>query len=195
MPPLKLESFESDPEAAVAQASQHLVLTEDARLQAYEQGYGAGWEDAVTAQTEDQSRIRADLARNLQALGFTYHEARNHVLRAVAPLLQDMIGQLLPQVAREALAPTVLDTLLPMAEHLADAPVSVVLNPAARPAVEALLAQTALPVSITEEPTLGEGQVYLRLGPAETHVDLDRATALISQAVRGFFGLSEQEHP
>jgi len=195
MPPLKLESFESDPEAAVAQASQHLVLTEDARLQAYEQGYGAGWEDAVTAQTEDQSRIRADLARNLQALGFTYHEARSHVLRAVAPLLQDMIGQLLPQVAREALGPTVLDTLLPMAEHLADAPVSVVLNPAARPAVEALLAQTALPVSITEEPTLGEGQVYLRLGPAETHVDLDRATALISQAVRGFFGLSEQEHP
>jgi len=195
MPPLKLESFESDPEAAVAQASQHLVLTEDARLQAYEQGYGAGWEDAVTAQTEDQSRIRADLARNLQALGFTYHEARSHVLRAVAPLLQDMIGQLLPQVAREALGPTVLDTLLPMAEHLADAPVSVVLNPAARPAVEALLAQTALPVSFTEEPTLGEGQVYLRFGPAETHVDLDRATALISQAVRGFFGLSEQEHP
>lgn len=195
MPPLKLESFESDPEAAVVQASQHLVLTEDARLQAYEQGYGAGWEDAVTAQTEDQSRIRADLARNLQALGFTYHEARNHVLRAVAPLLQDMIGQLLPQVAREALGPTVLETLLPMAEHLADAPVSVVLNPAARPAVEALLAQTALPVSFTEEPTLGEGQVYLRFGPAETHVDLDRATALISQAVRGFFGLSEQEHP
>lgn len=195
MPPLKLESFESDPEAAVVQASQHLVLTEDARLQAYEQGYGAGWEDAVNAQTEDQSRIRADLARNLQALGFTYHEARNHVLRAVAPLLQDMIAQLLPQVAREALAPTVLDTLLPMAEHLADVPVSVVLNPAARPAVEALLAQTALPVSITEEPTLGEGQVYLRLGPSETHVDLDRATALISQAVRGFFGLSEQEHP
>lgn len=195
MPTLKLESFESDPEAAVVQASQQLVLTEDARLHAYEQGYGAGWEDAVTAQAEDQSRIRTDLARNLQALGFTYHEARSHVLRALAPLLQDMIGQLLPQIARDALAPTVLETLLPMAEHLADAPVSVVLNPAARPAVEALLAQTALPVSITEEPTLGEGQVYLRLGPSETHVDLDRATALISQAVRGFFGLSEQEHP
>jgi len=46
---------------------------------------------------------------------------------------------------------------------------------------------------LQEEPTLGEGQVYLRLGDTETRIDLDRATAEIAAAVRSFFGLSEGE--
>ncbi len=50
---------------------------------------------------------------------------------------------------------------MPLAEGLGDAPVTLVLNPASRAAVEALLEQaTGLPVIIEEEPTLGEGQVY-----------------------------------
>lgn len=191
---LKLESFEQDPAAAEAPAALP-VLAEEARLAAYEQGYGAGWEDAVAAQNDDQSRIRADLARSLQALGFTYQEAREHVLRALGPLLQEVVGQLLPQVAQQALGPVIAETLMPLADQLADAPVTVVLNPAARPAVESLLARAALPFAIAEEPTLGEGQAYLRMGAGETHVDLDHATAQIVTAVRGFFGLSEQENP
>jgi hypothetical protein len=34
----------------------------------FEQGYSAGWDDAVAAQQDDQGRIRTDLARNLQSL-------------------------------------------------------------------------------------------------------------------------------
>lgn len=190
---LKLESFE--PDGTAERPAAPPVLAEEARLAAYEQGYGAGWEDAVAAQTDDQSRIRADLARSLQALGFTYQEAREHVLRALGPLLQEVVGRLLPQTARQALAPVIAETLMPLAEQLADAPVTVVLNPAARPAVESLLTRAALPFAIADEPTLGEGQAYLRMGSSETHVDLDHATAQIVAAVRGFFGLSEQENP
>jgi hypothetical protein len=105
-----------------------------------------------------------------------------------------MTGRLLPELAREALAPLVLETLMPLAETLSEAPVVIVLNPAARPAVEALREQaTALPFVLRDEPTLGEGQVYLRLGDSETRLDLDRATAEITAAVRGFFELTHQE--
>ncbi len=194
MPPLKLEVFktgETRPETAEAAAASDL---EEARLASYEQGYTAGWEDAISAQSEDQSRLRTDLARNLQAMSFTYHEARSHVLRAMAPLMQEVATRLLPGIAREALAPVVLDALMPLVEERADTPIVLVLNPVARPAVERLLETAAgLPVTLREEPSLGEGQVYLQLGESELHVDLDRASTEIIGALRAVFDPIEQE--
>lgn len=192
---LKLEVFETaqEPSEKAIVVLDTLAL-EDSKLAAYDQGYSAGWEDATTAQSDDQTRVRADLARNLQSLGFTYHESRTHVLRAVEPLLQQVVCRLLPVLSRETLAPVVLEVLMPLVEKLADAPISLVVNPASRAAVEALLAHaTGLPITIVEEPSLSEGQAYLRLGATETHVDLDAATAEISTAVRGFFERPERE--
>ncbi|MFC3085889.1 flagellar biosynthesis protein [Tabrizicola soli] len=192
---LRLEIF--DTAAAPDGGLQPLVevsALEEAKIASYEQGYSAGWEDASAAQQGDQSRIRADLARNLQSLSFTFQDARSHVLQAVRPLILEMAGRLLPGIAREALAPTVLEALAPMAEEMGDAPVTLVLNPAARERVEGLVAQASgLPVVIEEEDSLGEGQVYIRLGPRETSVDLDRVTRDISAAVHAFFNLSDEE--
>ncbi|MCF8510070.1 MAG: flagellar biosynthesis protein [Rhodobacteraceae bacterium] len=192
---VRLEIFESE-EGAVAPDTVILdtSLLEEAKLASYDSGYSAGWEDATSAQSGDQSRIRADLARNLQALSFTYQEARSHILRALEPLIEQMTGKVLPLIARESLGSMVLDTLMPMAENMADAPVTLVLNPVVRAAVEPLVTEaTGLPVVIEEEPTLSEGQVYLRFGAAETVVDLDRVTAEIAATVRSFFDISHKE--
>jgi flagellar assembly protein FliH len=192
MPALRLEVF--DTVAAGDGAPQPLVeasAVDEAKVASFEQGYSAGWEDAAAAQEGDQSRIRADLARNLQSLAFTFQDARTHVLQAIRPLLVEMTTRLLPEVAREALAPAVLEAVMPLADELADAPLILVLNPAVRDRVETLVAQaTGLPMQIEEEPSLGEGQVYIRLGPAETKVDLTQVTDDIAAAVRGFFTLS-----
>lgn len=191
---LKLEVFDTGEKPASATVVMQGADLDEARLAAYEQGFTAGWDDATAAASDDQSRMRIELGRNLQALSFTFHEARTHVLRALAPLLEEMTGRLLPELARASLAPLVLETLMPLAETLADTPVTIVLNPAARPAVEALLQEaTGLPFTLRDEPTLGEGQVYLRLGDSETRIDLDRATAEITAAVRGFFELTHEE--
>lgn len=192
---LRLEVFESEetgtaPNTVVLDTS----LLEEAKLASYDAGYSAGWEDAAAAQSGDQTRISADLARNLQALSFTYQEARGHVLRALEPLFEEIIAKLLPSLASETLGGIVLDTLMPMAEGLADAPVTLVLNPNARAAVEPLIeAATGLTLVIEEEPSLSEGQVYLRFDQNEALVDLDRATAEIATALRGFFDLSPKE--
>ena len=186
---LKLEVFEmSDKPRRTDTVVLDLSALEEAKLASFDTGYRAGWDDAAAAQTDEQSRVRTDLGRNLQALGFTYHEARTHVLKSLEPLLLKITGKLLPELARLSLAPMLLETLMPLAEGLADAPITLVLNPAARPAVEALLEPaTGLPLTIVEEPTLGEGQAWLRLGATETHVDLDSATEKIAAAVRSFF--------
>jgi len=169
---------------------------EEARIAAFEQGYAAGWEDAAAASQGDQTQIRADLARNLQSLAFTFQDARNHVLQALRPLILEMTGRLLPEIAREAVAPTVLEALMPMADDLADAPLKLVLNPAVRARVEALVTRaTGLPMVIEEEPSLGEGQVFIRFGAAEAKVDLTQVIADITAAVQAFFSLTNEERP
>mgnify|MGYP003482362556 CR=1 FL=1 len=192
MPAPRLEVFDS----AIAldgtpQALVEVTAVEEAKVAAFEQGYSAGWDDAAAARQGDQSRITADLARNLQSLSFTFQDARTHVLQAIRPLMLEMINRLLPEVAHEALAPTVLEALMPMADELADAPLTLVLNPSVRPQIEDLVAQaTGLPMVIEDEPSLSEGQVYIRFGTAETKVDLDRVTSDIATAVRAFFNLN-----
>ncbi|MBL9074359.1 flagellar biosynthesis protein [Tabrizicola sp.] len=191
MPALRLEVFDTAPAPDCSMRPLvEATAVEEAKVASFEQGYSAGWDDAVAAQQGDQSRIRADLARNLQSLSFTFQDARAHVLQAIRPLILQMIDRLLPEVARETLAPTVLDAVMPLAESLADAPLTLVLNPAVRAQVEDLVSQaTGLPMVIDEEPTMPEGRVYIRLGTSETKVDLAQVTTDIAIAVRAFFTL------
>jgi len=196
MSPLRLEVFEMASEPERTTIVTDLSAMEEARLAAYEQGFTAGWDDATTAQADSQTRLGAEIVKNLQELSFTYQEARTHVLRAIEPLLAQMAERVLPDMARAALAPMIVETLRPMADSLADIPVVLVINPAARPAVEALIEQAgALPLIIEDEPTLGEGQAQLRFGQTETRIDLDRAVTDIAAAVRAFFDLNLTETP
>lgn len=165
-----------------------LAAETEAGLAAFDQGYAAGWDDAVAAQDAEITKLRSDLGRNLQALYFTYHEARAHVLGALEPLLFDMTAKVLPAMARQSLGAVVLDALRPIAETLTEAPVEVLLHPASRATIEAMLASGAAPpFRITEEPSLGEGQVYLRLGQTERQVDLDGVVRAIDAAISAFF--------
>ncbi|MCU9849479.1 flagellar biosynthesis protein [Defluviimonas sp. WL0024] len=167
---------------------------EECRLAAYEQGYAAGWDDAVSAQDAEVTRLRADLGRNLRDLSFTYHEAHSHVLRTLEPLLHDMVTKVLPAVARESLGQMVLEHLRPVAEELAGQPIAVVSTAANRAVLERLVTEAApFPVSFREEPSLGDGQVYLRFGQEETRVDLDGVIDAISSAVSGFFQIEKHQ--
>ena len=192
---LRLEVFDM-PDAPAARSTQVIdtAALDDIRMQSYEQGYTAGWDDAASIQTDDQQRIKSEFARNLQSLGFTFQEARIHVLRAVYPLIEEIVSHLLPEIARQSLASIALETLTPMINEMADAPITLVINPVSSLAVTALLEQaTGLSLTVVNEPTLGEGQVYLRLGDIETHVDLDLATAQIATAVHNFFEQTEKD--
>lgn len=113
------------------------------------------------------------------------------MLQAIKPLILEMINRLLPEVARESLGPTVLEAVMPMAADLADTPLTLVPNPAVRGQIEELIVQaTGLPMVIEEEPTMPDGQVYIRCGTSEAKVDLGQVTTDISIAVRAFFNLN-----
>jgi flagellar assembly protein FliH len=191
---LNLEVFET---TELAQQTPVVTLEtiafEEAKLAAYDQGYRAGWDDAVQAQMGDQAQISAELARNLKSLSLTFADARAHVLASMEPLLADIVARLLPEMARDTLGPIIMQTLRPMGEQAAQSPIEIIINPSARPALEALLAQgNSTPVTLTPEPSLGDGQAFCRLGESETRIDLDGAIAEIASALQGFFQLPER---
>lgn len=167
---------------------------ETRRLEAYEDGYKAGWDDALQSQSDDHTRISADLARNLQDLSFTYVEAVSQVSRGLRPLLAHLVETVLPEVARKSFAPKLVEELEQMACQSQSAQARIVVSPANRDAVAALIGKDpGFPLEIVAEPTLGPGQAHLRFGQVERALDLDGALCGISQAFDAFFHETERE--
>jgi len=167
---------------------------EDLRLTAYEQGFSAGWDDAIAAQSTEVARLRADLGRNLAAMTLNHHDARRHVLTAIEPLLQDMVAKVLPMAARQSLGPMILEGLTPAAAELSAAPVLVRVAPDNLAVVSQLLAGGCdLPLKVVGDDTLGPGQAYLKVAETEMTIDLDRVIAAMATAVGAFFQVQKQE--
>ncbi|MDP2085022.1 MAG: flagellar biosynthesis protein [Gemmobacter sp.] len=196
MAPLKLEVFEANVGASPANTTAvDAAEIEEQRLEAFESGYKAGWDDAVAARSDAEAEQRNEVARALQALSFTFHDARAHVLHALSPLMAEVAARLLPVIAHAALPHLVVEALGPYAEVASEAPVLILLNPEARHRVETLIGtQSGLPVRFQETADLTPGQVNLRLGETETRVDLDAALATIRAALEDFFDLAAKEN-
>lgn len=191
---IHLESFEAEPAARPEPFALDRGEFEEERLAAFEKGYAAGWDDAIAAQEAEGLRLRSDIGQNLQELAFSYHEARQHVLAALKPLLLEIASKLLPAMARQSLAQMVSEQLLPLAEAMTSVPISVVANPLSLPMIEEVMAgQSALPLVFVAEPSLGEGQVYLKFAETETRVDLDAVIRLITEAIHTYFSANQQE--
>jgi len=169
------------------------VSLEDERLAAFETGYQAGWDDAVKAQAEDARRITADLAQNLQDLSFTYEEAHAAVLQALRPLLTQMTTAVLPRVAQESLGPRLAEMLDEIARDQGRLAVTIAASPDDAPRLAQLLEDRAdIGAKLTEDDTLGPGQVSLRFGETEHEIDLAEVLAGIDTAIRGFFDQTQQ---
>lgn len=193
MRPPRLETFETDGPLA-GSAPVDSAAFEEARLAAFESGYKAGWDDSEAARSDAETQDRAMVAQALQAMSFTFHDARSHVLQALSPLIAEVAARLLPEIAHASLPHLVAEALSPYAELAADAPVLILAAPESSSRIAALLGpQPGLPVRIEEAADLSPGQVSLRLGETETRVDLDAALATIRTALDDFFDHAARE--
>lgn len=187
---LRLEEFSQSAPPMDDQA----VEEDPIRLAAFEEGYAAGWEDAVSAQASADASTKADVETALRGLANQMQESRANVLAALEPLFSEICTRLLPEIARHAVAPAAADALMPLAEGLIDKPVRLRVAPAARGAVDAYLAQIGTATfDVIEDPALGPGQVEIATDRVEAHVDLDAATASVVRSIRSFFDTQQME--
>lgn len=193
--PLVLEDFEQS-DLSVSHPGIRSVAEaelEKIRVTSYEAGYSAGWDDAVKEANVDKDRIEAEFARNLEDLGFTFHEARSHVLGSLEPLLRTIVDTLLPEVMRDALGQVINDEIMPLAAQAADTPIEVRVSSGSRKVLDHLMDRvTATPLQVFEDDTLPEGQVFLRSSSSERCIDLTSALARIKGAVTALYDINEK---
>jgi len=190
-----LEDFEAVTQSRPAQPADSVprAEVEAEKMAVYEQGYKAGWDDATQSEAQDQSRIGAEFARSLQDLSFTFHEARAHVIQTMEPLLNELIEKFLPDLVCETLGLKILEELRPLIEDGTDNPVQLVVAPTSRAALQKQFDQTDISgIQLTEEPSLAEGQAYLRVGRIERQIDMTGALDQISDAIRSLYALNER---
>jgi flagellar biosynthesis/type III secretory pathway protein FliH len=170
------------------------VELEETRLAAFDKGYAAGWDDATVATQTDRSKAEDEVWRNLQALGFTFQEARMHLLQGLKPLLTTMMSRLLPALGRELLNEHILAALLPYAETTLEKPIRLHVNPRSVHFVDRVTSRAnGLDLRITEDAALSEGQVFLRFENGdETQINLDRAVQQIMTVVTTFFDYPQE---
>ncbi|MGD9294611.1 MAG: ABC transporter ATP-binding protein [Roseobacter sp.] len=181
----------SSPKKAEAEDAEAI---EDQKLQAFEAGYQAGWDDATKAQANEKEKLTADLSQNLLDMSFTYHEALTKLTTSLEPAIARIMGKLLPQTVSQSLCVHIMEQINLVLSDDSDKPVKIVVAPRNLEAVlEILNDKVPVPFELIGEETLGEGQAFIRLGQNETEINLDMLIDEASKAMRAFFHESAQE--
>lgn len=191
----RYQNFQRQPEpkADIPQTSDDDL--EDIKLNSFEAGYQAGWEDAVKAQEEGQQKLSAEFVQNIEDMSFTFFEAHAKLSEGLKPILQKMVGTLFPQIAERALGLQILEHLTELVAAQGSTTIEIAVAPEISEAIEALLEEKAnVPFVVAPEPALTGGQVYLRTGGAEREVNLDQVLEGINAAIDAYFHTIEEEN-
>ncbi|QDY70112.1 hypothetical protein [Qingshengfaniella alkalisoli] len=135
-----------------------------------------------------------DLERNLRDLAFTYHEAKDHLLRSLEPLIHDIVGQVLPEIAKNSLPPIVAERLDGFARLHLNQPIELAVSAQDHDAVQALLPpKTLFPLNVVKDPSMKHGQIRLRSGKLGCDIDMPALLSDIQGAVDDFFTLTTRK--
>lgn len=193
---MHLEEFERDQGPA---AFRHLPKIGPDELEAqvkaaYEQGYAAGWDDAIQEEAASNERIGTEFSRNLRDLGFTFHEARNNVLLAMEQFLEELAKSLMPELVRENLGPFLVQEVMAIASDVADCTFEILIPEGTLPLVEQFLQpQSTLGIALREEPSLAAGQALIKAAHRERVIDFDGLIADYSNSLAALFDHVKQE--
>lgn len=178
--------------------TQQLVFSDQAfeehKLEAFERGYRAGWDDASEAYVTGQTHVGLELGKTLQDLSFTFAEAQAAMHRNLAPLFTAILETILPQLIRVSTAHRVIDEIANLAGEVGSDELVLCVAPDQVQAVKGLLPKdTDNETVISGDDSLGAGQAILRIGPRERAIDIDQVVREISAKISGFFDSAVKE--
>jgi len=191
--PLRLEIFETT-ETLDGPVFLLPEQVEDIRLNAYERGYVAGWDDGAQQNEADDVTRRNAIARQVEHLSFSYHEARSHVLDALKPMFQALLDTVLPAAAQASIVPLTIEQLLPLAQSAAEAPITLRVAAGSKASYEAAFEGLVLPpLTLIETDDLAEGQAEFSFETTHSKIDLTDAAKTIRGAIDRFYQIQTKE--
>jgi len=195
---LKLEEFGVQPVRPAAAAGpqamvQDNVQSEEAKLEAFENGYKAGWDDAAKSHAENLDNVSVELARNLQELSFTFHEARAQILKDMRAVFSELMEKIMPRIAAENMPAIIAEQIAEIAQSEVNTRIELLVHPSNVESVSNLMpAPDQLDVVVVAEPSLGDGQARLVFADGEQNVDLSAVLQTAQEKTEGFFNLNEK---
>ena len=180
---LKLECF--DREALPVDGS--FVAAQDAesiRAGAFEDGYGAGWSDALEQMRNEDALRRAVSEQALQAVAFGFHEARDALEQCFVNLVSELVTEVLPQLLDAALQQHLARELRRLAERDFAGRLEILCAPGRGPWLKELAKSVpALDVALLEEASFTEQQVLIRVDQSTRRIDMDGVLMTLKSAL------------
>jgi len=160
---------------------------EEQKLVSFENGYTAGWDDAVGAQDRETSKISTTLANSLQDMSFTYHEAQSQLIESLDPMFKVLTSAILPDAMAASFGHHIVDQLTDMAKGQADQPMVISVASGEGAGVRSALTQNfSVEIKVRENPDLAPGQAYLRVGGLEREINSGALLDSIRESVDAF---------
>lgn len=169
---------------------------EDQKLQAFEEGYQAGWTDAEKNHASEHKTLGEEMLKDLRNQALTYQDALARLNRGLKPMFEQIMMTLLPKTASTALRAHVIEQLVALSATQTQAQITVRVSEPAQPMIEELLDDAALklPVSVCVDPTLSPHQMFVSLDMVEREINLDAVCSEITAAMTAFNFHSQTEH-
>lgn len=162
------------------------------RLEGFDSGYKAGWDDATEAVKATSGSISEALGENLSNFTFTYHDARAAVLNELAPVIKELTQSVLPKVLHSSFSAIILETIEDIADKSSNPAVHLRVHPAhADTLTKALDNSIDMPFDVVADLTLGEDATLLEIGKTELEIDFTEYFEKISQTLLAFFAKPE----
>ncbi|MEP3845833.1 MAG: hypothetical protein ABJM43_10895 [Paracoccaceae bacterium] len=167
---------------------------EDEKLQSFEDGYKAGWEDAVNAQSQARDHIDNEFAKSLQEISFSFHEARMSLKKEIGEVMEPIFLKLLPTISHETLVPKVIEYIQDLANQIAERPIEVAVSPNRMVTMQsAFEEQIQEPFTILPDEGLEKDQVFIRVGNVEHAIDLETWNADIHNLISSHLEFSQKD--
>ena len=167
--------------------SAHTDAQEDEMLEAFENGYQAGWDDSAKAQSSLDLSVSSAMAANLQDASLKYHEMRDQLTGTVQQIIQGVVDSVLPDMARLSLGAHIVQLVEKHARSSLDRRIELRVPGAFVDQVERLMPETNVDYKIVADPSLGSDQASLQFGETEHTLDLGQVVQEVATAVTEYF--------
>ena len=191
---LKLESFDG-----TAMALDDATLTardaESLRSTSFEEGYGAGWSDALEQMRHEDALRRAAAQEALQAIAFSFHEACEALESNFMSLATEMVTTLLPELVPEARRRLLAAELRALAARQFAGRLELLCAPGTAAGLADLADSVpGLEIAMVEEPSFTDSQLMIRVDQNTRQIDLHGLMATLQAALTDIPNQKDSAH-
>lgn len=155
----------------------------------FDEGYNAGWDDAMARVAEEQTRIGEQLADRLIALETDHLTARQALINDLEPALREVFDKLLPHAVERAFLSNLLEEVN-LALAATNDQLQILVSPEDVAPMMRLLDRADIPparASVSAEPALALSQALIRWTGQERRIDLEGVLSDLDAALDTYF--------